>query len=105
MSGTTGVHHHPPLDTHAPLPCQPSSPQVIKQLLASRPRSATLEADLLEASRATLPTTYLQLAGQRLLHHARTQLPALLGLPVQPPGELIGVLYTQPFAAAVSLVS
>jgi hypothetical protein len=78
--------------------------QVIRRLLTARSRSATLEADLLEAARAALPTTHLQLAGQRLLLAARAQLPALTALPGAPPGEVAAALFARPFAAAVSMV-
>ncbi|KIZ01431.1 hypothetical protein MNEG_6528 [Monoraphidium neglectum] len=77
--------------------------QVIRRLLTARSRSATLEADLLEAARAALPTTHLQLAGQRLLLAARAQLPALTALPGAPPGEVAAALFARPFAAAVSM--
>jgi hypothetical protein len=81
---------------------QSKQAEVIRRLLAGQRRSsATLEADLTEAARAALPATHLQLVGQRLLAHARAQLPALLALPGAPPRELLAALYGRPFAAAV----
>jgi len=83
---------------------QSKQAEIVKHLLAAqRKQGATLEADLLETARAALPTTYLQLVGQRLLAHCHVNAPTLLALPAQAPRQLVAALYGRPFAAAVAL--
>lgn len=88
--------------SRAPSPALPA--QAIRRLLSTRPRSATLEADLLEAARAALPSTHLQREGQRLLLRAQALLPALLALPTRPPAWVLAAALAAPFAAAVEEV-
>ncbi|GLC60011.1 hypothetical protein PLESTB_001563500 [Pleodorina starrii] len=49
------------------------------------------------------PRTYLQVVGQKLLHHAALQVPCMAELPEQIPDWTLRILYGRPFAEAVRL--
>ncbi|GIL85313.1 hypothetical protein Vretifemale_13803 [Volvox reticuliferus] len=61
------------------------------------------EKDLAAYRLAVTPCTYLQVVGQKLLHHAAHQIPGMAELPERIPDWALRSLYSGPFAEAVKL--